>query len=59
LGHNGKRVVLTWAWHPKPLPMAVPNSFAFGGGANWTSSRNRSSEWVRMYEEVLEVISAG
>jgi N-acetylornithine carbamoyltransferase len=23
-----KRVVLSWAWHPKPLPMAVPNSFA-------------------------------
>jgi len=22
-----KRVVLAWAWHPKPLPMAVPNSF--------------------------------
>ena len=21
-------MVLTWAWHPKPLPMAVPNSFA-------------------------------
>jgi N-acetylornithine carbamoyltransferase len=21
-------VLLTWAWHPKPLPMAVPNSFA-------------------------------
>ena len=20
--------MLTWAWHPKPLPMAVPNSFA-------------------------------
>src|SRR5215217_3366767 len=28
LGPRGKRVVLTWAWHPKPLPMAVPNSFA-------------------------------
>lgn len=28
LGSGGKRVVLTWAWHPKPLPMAVPNSFA-------------------------------
>src|ERR687883_988786 len=28
LGHGRKRVVLTWAWHPKPLPMAVPNSFA-------------------------------
>ena len=28
LGEGRKRVVLTWAWHPKPLPMAVPNSFA-------------------------------
>jgi N-acetylornithine carbamoyltransferase len=24
---KGKRVLLTWAWHPKALPMAVPNSF--------------------------------
>lgn len=28
LGPEPRRVVLTWAWHPKPLPMAVPNSFA-------------------------------
>lgn len=28
LGEGRKPVVLTWAWHPKPLPMAVPNSFA-------------------------------
>jgi N-acetylornithine carbamoyltransferase len=28
LGPGRKRVVLSWAWHPKPLPMAVPNSFA-------------------------------
>jgi N-acetylornithine carbamoyltransferase len=28
LGGGRKRVLLTWAWHPKPLPMAVPNSFA-------------------------------
>jgi len=28
LGEGRKKVVLTWAWHPKPLPMAVPNSFA-------------------------------
>src|SRR5919202_953090 len=28
LGPGKKRVLLTWAWHPKPLPMAVPNSFA-------------------------------
>lgn len=25
---NHHRVVLSWAWHPKTLPMAVPNSFA-------------------------------
>jgi N-acetylornithine carbamoyltransferase len=28
LGVGRKRVLMTWAWHPKPLPMAVPNSFA-------------------------------
>jgi N-acetylornithine carbamoyltransferase len=28
LSAGQKKVVLTWAWHPKPLPMAVPNSFA-------------------------------
>ena len=27
-GAARQRVVLTWAWHPKALPMAVPNSFA-------------------------------
>lgn len=32
LGAGRKRVVLTWAWHPKPLPMAVPNSFVLAAG---------------------------
>jgi len=27
-GEKKKRVLLTWAWHPRPLPMAVPNSLA-------------------------------
>src|SRR2546429_807184 len=27
VGSGRKTVVLTWAWHPKALPMAVPNSF--------------------------------
>lgn len=27
-GNKKKKVLLTWAFHPKPLPMAVPNSFA-------------------------------
>src|SRR2546428_9416665 len=29
LGDGRKKVLLTWAWHPKPLPMAVPNSLAW------------------------------
>ncbi|MGE0352656.1 MAG: N-acetylornithine carbamoyltransferase [Gemmatimonadales bacterium] len=28
---RGKRFVLTWAWHPKPLPTAVPVSAALAG----------------------------
>jgi len=28
LGEGRQKVLLTWAWHPKALPMAVPNSFA-------------------------------
>lgn len=28
LGNEKRKVLLTWAYHPKPLPMAVPNSFA-------------------------------
>ncbi|HSK64765.1 MAG TPA: N-acetylornithine carbamoyltransferase, partial [Pyrinomonadaceae bacterium] len=32
LGAGSKRVALTWAWHPKALPMAVPNSFALAAG---------------------------
>lgn len=27
-GQKKKKVLMTWAYHPKPLPMAVPNSFA-------------------------------
>lgn len=28
VGAGKKKVLMTWAYHPKPLPMAVPNSFA-------------------------------
>jgi N-acetylornithine carbamoyltransferase len=28
IGDSRAKVLLTWAYHPKPLPMAVPNSFA-------------------------------
>src|SRR2546429_5280214 len=33
-GAGRRKVLLTWAWHPKPLPMAVPNSFAFAAAQN-------------------------
>jgi len=32
LGEGRKKVLLSWAWHPKPLPMAVPNSFVSRSG---------------------------
>src|SRR4028119_277854 len=38
LGAGRKRVTLAWAWHPKPLPMAVPNSFALAA-ARWGPER--------------------
>lgn len=34
LGVDKKTVLLTWAWHPKALPMAVPNSFALAAAAD-------------------------
>lgn len=27
---KGRKILLTWAYHPKPLPMAVPNAFLMG-----------------------------
>ncbi len=32
-GVEGKRFVLTWAWHPQPLPTAVPVSAALAAAA--------------------------
>ena len=37
LGNAKKKVLLTWAWHPKPLPMAVPNSFAMAAANSGTT----------------------
>ena len=28
---RGRRLALTWAWHPRPLPVAVPTSAALAG----------------------------
>jgi N-acetylornithine carbamoyltransferase len=56
LGAGGKRVVLTWAWHPKALPMAVPNSFALAAaqmGHDLVIAHPRGYE---LDEELLETI---
>ena len=43
-GKGKKKVLLTWAWHPKPLPMAVPNSFALAA-MNWRPFSAKISNW--------------
>lgn len=58
LGPGRKRVVLTWAWHPKALPMAVPNSFALAAaqmGHDLVIAHPRGYE---LDEELLETILA-
>jgi len=59
LGPGRKRVVLTWAWHPKPLPMAVPNSFALAAaqmGHELTIAHPRGYE---LDEELMDEIRRG
>src|SRR5262249_11479660 len=56
---DGERVVLSWAFHPKPLPMAVPNSFAVIAaqfGANLTIACPPEYE---LGEEIMSEIRAG
>lgn len=58
LGVGRKRVVLTWAWHPKPLPMAVPNSFALAAaqmGHDLTIARPRGYE---LDDELMREVEA-
>src|SRR2546430_6549378 len=54
VGSGRKRVLLTWAWHPKPLPMAVPNSFALAAaqmGPNLTVANPKGDE---LDDELME-----
>jgi N-acetylornithine carbamoyltransferase len=56
LGSERKKVLLTWAWHPKPLPMAVPNSFALAAaqmGHELTIAHPRGYE---LDDELMEEI---
>lgn len=56
LGAGRKRVVLTWAWHPKPLPMAVPNSFALAAAQMGHELIVAHPRGYELDEELLETI---
>jgi N-acetylornithine carbamoyltransferase len=57
-GDTKKKVLLTWAWHPKPLPMAVPNSFALAAaqfGHDLTIARPEGFDLDReLMDEIAE-----
>jgi N-acetylornithine carbamoyltransferase len=55
-GSGPKRVVLTWAWHPKPLPMAVPNSFALGAAQMGHDLVIAHPAGYELDEELIETI---
>lgn len=56
LGTGRKRVLLTWAWHPKPLPMAVPNSFALATAQLGHDLRIAHPPGYELDEELIEEI---
>ena len=57
LGNGRKRVLLTWAWHPKPLPMAVPNSFALAAAQMGHDLVIAHPEDYELDEELMKTIS--
>lgn len=62
LGVGKKRVVLTWAWHPKPPPMAVPNSFALAAAQMGHDLVIAHPQGYELDEELMETsrqIAAG
>ncbi len=56
LGAGRKRVVLTWAWHPKALPMAVPNSFALAAAQMGHDLVIAHPPGYELDEELIETI---
>lgn len=55
-GATKKKVLLTWAFHPKPLPMAVPNSFALASAQFGHDLRIAHPEGYELDEELLTEI---
>jgi len=53
--HKAK-VLLTWAWHPKPLPMAVPNSFALAAAQFGHDLRIAHPQGYELDEDLMDEI---
>jgi len=51
-----KKVLLTWAWHPKPLPMAVPNSFALAAAQFGHDLRIAHPQGYELDDELISEI---
>jgi N-acetylornithine carbamoyltransferase len=59
VGSKGrKKVLLTWAWHPKPLPMAVPNSFALAAAQMGHQLTIAHPPGYELDDELMEEITA-
>jgi N-acetylornithine carbamoyltransferase len=52
-GSRKPRVLLTWAYHPKPLPMAVPNSFALAAAQMGFDLRIAHPKGYELDDEIL------
>lgn len=57
-GEGKKKVLLAWAWHPKPLPMAVPNSFALAAAQFGHDLRIAFPKGYELDEELMQEIEA-
>ena len=57
LGEGKKKVVLTWAWHPKPLPMAVPNSFGLAAAQSGHDLVIARPNGYELDDELMEAIT--
>lgn len=55
-GVQKKKVLMTWAWHPKPLPMAVPNSFALAAAQFGHHLRIAHPKGYDLDDELLETV---
>lgn len=55
-GKEKKKVLMTWAWHPKSLPMAVPNSFALAAAQFGHDLRIAHPQGYELDDELLNEI---